>query len=101
MKLITAVIRSICLEKVITQLNNIGIKGLTVFEVKGRGEEVVLYRNFSVHSRIEIIVPDQQVERVRETILDVSCTGKQGDGIITVQEIKECTRIRTRETVTL
>lgn len=100
MKLITAVIRSMCLEKVITQLNDIGIQGLTVFEVKGRGEEVVLYRDFSVHSRVEIIVPDHQVERVRKTIIDVSCTRQKGDGVITVQEIKEFTRIRTGETLT-
>jgi nitrogen regulatory protein PII len=99
MKLITAVVRSICLEKVITGLNEIGVNGFTVFQVEGRGEEIVLYRHFSVHARIEIIVSDQEVDKVRKTILDLTQTGDRGDGIITVQEIKELTRIRTRETV--
>jgi len=47
MKLITAIIRSLCLEKVIAGLNKLGVKGITVSEVKGRGEEVILYRNYS------------------------------------------------------
>ena len=99
MKLITAVIRNICLDKVITELNSIGVKGMTVFAVKGRGEEVVLYRDYSLHSRIEIIAPDHEVDKVRQTILDVSCTGERGDGVITVQDIREFTRIRTGKTI--
>jgi nitrogen regulatory protein P-II 1 len=99
MKLITAVIRSICLDKLICGLNEIGVDGFTVFQVEGRGEELVLYKHFSVHARIEIIVPDQEVDKVRKTILDTTHTGERGDGIITVQEIKELTRIRTGETV--
>ena len=99
MKLVTAIIRSLCLEKVVTGLNKLGVKGMTVSEVKGRGEEVILYRNYSVHNKVEIILHDSEVDKVIETILDLTQTGIRGDGIITVQEVKELIKIRTQETL--
>ena len=72
---------------------------MTVTEVKGRGEEVVLYRNYSVHNKIEIILPDNEVDNAVKTILDLAQTGERGDGVITVQEVKELIRIRTKETL--
>ena len=99
MKLITAIIRNFSLEKIITGLNKIGVKGITISEVKGRGEEVILYRHYSIHNKIEIILPDNEVDKAIKTILDLAQTGERGDGVITVQEVKELIRIRTKETL--
>ncbi len=101
MKLITAIIRSICLEKVVTGLKKSGVKGITISEVKGVGEEIVLYKPYSVHHKIEIILPEKKVDKVIETILALAHTGEPGDGVITVQKIEELIKIRTGEKASL
>ena len=99
MKLVTAIVRTISLEKVVEGLKKIGVRGLTISEVKGVGEEIILYKPYSVHNKIEIIVSEKETDKVIKTILDLTQTGEPGDGVITVQKIEELIKIRTKETV--
>ncbi len=97
MKLVTAIIRSMSLERVVEGLKGIGIKGITISEVKGLGEEIRLYRPYTIHDKIELIVHDEEVERVLTTITEEAHTGEPGDGVIIVQKVKELIKIRTRK----
>ncbi len=99
MRHVTAIIRSINLEKVVEALKNIGVKGITISEVKGIGEETVLYRPYSVHDKIEIIVSEGEVDKIVEIISEAAQTGESGDGIICVQEVDQLIKIRTGERV--
>lgn len=99
MKIITAIIRCMDLEKVVNGLKKSGVKGMTISEVKGVGEEIVLYKPYSIHNKIEIIVHEAEVDGVIETILSLVKTGERGDGVITVQTIEELIKIRSGEKV--
>ncbi len=99
MKFITAIIRSINLEKVVKGLKETGVKGMTISEVKGIGEEIVLYKPYSVHNKIEIIVPEKEVDNVIETIVNMAQSREPGDGVVTVQKIEELIKIRSGEKV--
>jgi len=106
MKKVEAVIKPFKLEEVKEALTEIGVKGMTVTEVKGfgrqkghqeiyRGAEYVV--DFLPKVKLEIVVPDEMVERVIETILKSARTGKIGDGKIFVVPVEEVIRIRTGE----
>ena len=106
MKKIEAIIRTAKFEDVHTELAKIGIKFLTYSEVKGIGMEHAAtqqYRGaaydvgFIPRIRLEIVVPDDQVDKLVECLLQNAYTGKVGDGKIFVSEIKEVYRIRTKE----
>jgi nitrogen regulatory protein P-II 1 len=106
MKKIEAVIKPHKLDEVKEALNRIGIKGMTVSEVKGFGRQkghTELYRgaeyvvDFLPKTKIEIIVPGDLVERAVETITETARTGKLGDGKIFVTTVDEVVRIRTGE----
>jgi nitrogen regulatory protein PII len=99
MRHITAIIRSIKLEDVVKALKGIGVKGITISEVKGRGEEIILYHPYSVHNKIEIIVPEGEVDKIVERISDIAKTGERGDGIICVNRVDKLIKIRTGERV--
>ena len=107
MKLIMAVIKPFRLDNVRDALSEIGIKGMTVTEVKGFGRQkghTELYRgaeyavDFLPKIKLEVAVPSDLVDRVIESITTAAQTGKIGDGKIFVSEIEQVTRIRTGET---
>ncbi|MBI5180730.1 MAG: P-II family nitrogen regulator [Nitrospirae bacterium] len=106
MKKIEAIIKPFKLDDVKDALNEVGIHGMTVTEVKGFGRQkghTELYRGaeyvveFLPKIKIEAIVSDEDVEKVIETILKTARTGNIGDGKIFVYDIKETIRIRTGE----
>ena len=107
MKLITAIIKPFRLDDVRNALNEEGVQGMTVTEVKGFGRQrghTELYRgaeyvvDFLPKSKVEVAVADDQVERVIEAIVNAAKTGKVGDGKIFVTNLEEAIRIRTGET---
>lgn len=107
MKLIAAVIKPFKLDEVREALSEVGVKGLTVTEVKGFGRQkghTELYRgaeyvvDFLPKVKVEIGVDDDQVEAVIEAISKAAHTGKIGDGKIFVSPLAEAVRIRTNET---
>ncbi|WP_025040872.1 MULTISPECIES: P-II family nitrogen regulator [Nitrosospira] len=107
MKKIEAIIKPFKLDEVCEALNEIGITGLTVTEVKGFGRQkghTELYRgaeyviDFLPKVKIEIVVLEKLVDSVIETIVNTARTGKIGDGKIFVTSIEQVTRIRTGET---
>lgn len=106
MKKIEAIIKPFKLDDVKDALNEVGIHGMTVTEVKGFGRQkghTELYRGaeyvveFLPKIKIEAIVSDEDVEKVIETILKTARTGNIGDGKIFVYDIKDVIRIRTGE----
>jgi len=107
MKKIEAIVKPFKLDEVKDALNGIGIKGMTVSEVKGYGRQkghTEIYRgaeyvvDFIPKIRLDIIVQEEQVDQVIETILSVARTGKIGDGKIFVLPVERVVRVRTGET---
>ncbi len=106
MKLVTAIIKPFKLDEVREALAEIGVSGLTVTEVKGFGRQkghTELYRgaeyvvDFLPKVRIELAIPDSQVDSALEAIVKAARTGKIGDGKIFVTHIEKAVRIRTGE----
>lgn len=107
MKLVEAIIKPFKLDEVKDALNEIGIEGITVSEVKGFGRQkghTELYRgaeyvvDFIPKVKLEIAVSDDQVAKVVEAIQTTAKTGRIGDGKIFVIGLEEAVRIRTGET---
>nr|CAA6811810.1 MAG: Nitrogen regulatory protein P-II [uncultured Thiotrichaceae bacterium] len=107
MKLITAIIKPFKLDDVRDALGEIGIKGITVTEVKGFGRQkghTELYRgaeyvvDFLPKIKLETAVSDSVVDQVIEVISKSANSGKIGDGKIFVAPIEQAVRIRTGET---
>ena len=107
MKVITAIIKPFKLDDVREAVAEIGIRGITVTEVKGFGRQrghTELYRgaeyvvDFLPKAKIELAVPDEIADRVIEAIATTARTGKVGDGKIFVTELVQAIRIRTGET---
>ena len=106
MRKVEAIIKPFKLDEVKEALNEIGIQGITVSEVKGFGRQkghTELYRgaeyvvDFIPKIKMEIIVSDELVEQVVGTIAESAKTGRIGDGKIFVTPIDEVVRIRTGE----
>ncbi len=106
MKKIEAIIKPFKLDDVKTALNEVGVQGMTVTEVKGFGrqkghKEVYRGAEYVVELvpkiKIEVVVPDETLTRVLETIAKAAKTGKIGDGKIFVSTVGEAVRIRTGE----
>jgi len=106
MKKIEAIIKPFKLDDVKKELNDLGVQGMTVTEVKGFGRQkghLEFYRgaeydiNFVPKLKIEIVIPDQLVEQAISLILDKAKTGEIGDGKIFVSNVEEIIRIRTGE----
>lgn len=106
MKKIEAIIKPFKLDEVKEGLAAIGIKGMTVTEVKGFGRQkghTELYRgaeyvvDFLPKVKIEVVVTDEKVAQAVETIEKAARTGRIGDGKIFVLPIDEVVRIRTGE----
>ena len=106
MKLVTAIIKPFKLDDVREALSDIGVKGITVTEVKGFGRQkghTELYRgaeyvvDFLPKVKLEAGVDDDLVDQVIEAISKAANTGKIGDGKIFVSNLEEVVRIRTGE----
>lgn len=106
MKKIEAVIKPFKLDDVVEALQEIGIEGLSVYEIRGfgrqkgrseiyKGAEYVV--DFLPKTKIELVVNDGLVELAIETIQRSAKTGKIGDGKIFVTNVEQAVRIRTNE----
>ena len=106
MKLITAIIKPFKLEEVRESLDQLGITGMTISEVKGYGRQkghTELYRgaeyvvDFLPKVKVEVVVDDQMLQSCVESIQNAAHTGRIGDGKIFVSTLDEAIRIRTNE----
>lgn len=106
MKKLEAIIKPFKLDEVKEGLSKIGVKGMTVVEVKGFGRQkghTELYRgaeyvvDFVPKVKIELVVLSSELEKVIDTIEKIAKTGKVGDGKIFVYNVEEVVRIRTGE----
>lgn len=107
MKMVSAIIKPFKLDEVREALNEAGITGLTVTEVKGFGRQkghTELYRgaeyvvDFLPKVRVDVAVLDEQLDQVVDAIVQAARTGKVGDGKIFVMPLEQVVRIRTGET---
>ena len=106
MKKVEAIIKPFKLDEVKEALQQVGIQGLTVTEVKGFGRQkghTELYRgaeyvvDFLPKIKLEIVVTDEMVDKAVESIVESANTGRIGDGKIFVMPLEESVRIRTGE----
>ena len=106
MKKIEAIIRPFKLDDVREALSEIGVRGMTLTEVKGYGRQkghTELYRgseykiDFLPKIKIEIIAADSMVENIVSTIVNGARTGQVGDGKIFVSPVEDVIRVRTEE----
>lgn len=106
MKKLECIIRPFKLEEVKEALNNVGARGMTVSEIRGFGRSrghTELYRGseytieFVPKLRLEIVVAEENVDKVIEAVQQSASTGKIGDGKIFILPIDEIIRIRTGE----
>ena len=107
MKKIEAIIKPFKLDEVKEALQDVGVQGLSVIEVKGFGRQkghTELYRgaeyvvDFLPKVKLEIVVDDDLVDQAVEAIVDAAKTDKIGDGKIFVSPVEQAIRIRTGET---
>jgi nitrogen regulatory protein P-II 1 len=107
MKKVEVIIKPFKLDAVKTALNDIGIKGMTISEVKGYGRQkghTEIYRgaeykvDFLPKVKIEIIVEADMVEKIIDVVVEAARTGKIGDGKIFVLPVEKVVRVRTGET---
>lgn len=107
MKKIEAIIKPFKLDEVKEALQEVGVQGLSVIEVKGFGRQkghTELYRgaeyvvDFLPKVKLEVVTADDQAQRVVEAISNAAQTGRIGDGKIFVSTIDTAIRIRTGET---
>ncbi|MBM3617770.1 MAG: P-II family nitrogen regulator [Alphaproteobacteria bacterium] len=106
MKKIEAIIKPFKLDEVKEALQEVGLQGITITEIKGFGRQkghTELYRgaeyvvDFLPKIKIEIVLEDQLVERTVEAIIQAAHTGRIGDGKIFISPIEDAIRIRTGE----
>jgi nitrogen regulatory protein P-II 1 len=107
MKKIEAIIKPFKLDEVKEALQEVGVQGITVTEAKGFGRQkghTELYRgaeyvvDFLPKVKIELVLPDELVDRAVEAIQKAARTGRIGDGKIFISSVEEVIRIRTGET---
>ena len=106
MKLVTAIVKPFTLTDIKESLENIGVRGMTVTEVQGLGQQkghTEVYRgaeyavDFVSKIKIEVVVSDDLYSDVIEAIISASRTGKIGDGKIWVTPVDDVARVRTAE----
>lgn len=106
MKLVTAIVKPFTLTDIKESLESIGVRGMTVTEVQGFGQQkghTEVYRgaeyavDFVSKIKIEVVVSDDLYSDVIEAIISASRTGKIGDGKIWVTPVDEVARVRTAE----
>jgi len=105
-KLIAAIVKPFKLDEVRAALSDVGVRGVTVTEVRGFGRQrghTEIYRGaeyvveFVPKTKIEVAVDDALVEQVIEAIVNSAKTGKVGDGKVFVFDLEQVVRIRTGE----
>jgi nitrogen regulatory protein P-II 1 len=105
-KKIEAIIKPFKLDEVKEALHEVGLQGITVIEAKGFGRQkghTELYRgaeyvvDFLPKVKIELVIPDDMLERAVEAIQQAAYTGRIGDGKIFISSIEEAIRVRTGE----
>jgi nitrogen regulatory protein P-II 1 len=106
MKKIEAIIRPFRIDDVREALGEIGVKGMTLTEVKGYGRQkghTELYRgseyqiDFLPKIKIEVVVSDRLADKVVDTIVNAAKTGQVGDGKIFIYDVEDAIRVRTGE----
>jgi nitrogen regulatory protein PII len=106
MKKIEAIIKPFKLDEVREALVEIGVRGMTIGEVKGFGRQkgqTELYRGSEYHIdflpkiKIEVVASDEEQQEIVDAIIERASTGSVGDGKIFISEVSEVIRIRTRE----
>ncbi|WP_028578780.1 P-II family nitrogen regulator [Desulfogranum japonicum] len=106
MKKIEAIIKPFKLDEVKEALNEIGVAGMTVTEVKGYGRQKghkEVYRgaeykvDFNPKTKIELVLADELIEKAVTVIRDAALTGKIGDGKIFIIPVEDILRVRTGE----
>ena len=106
MKKIEAIIRHFKLEDVKNALSELGVRGMTVTEVRGFGRQkghTEMYRgaeyavDFLPKVKVEVAAPDGNVQKIVDTIMRTAQTGQIGDGKIFVSDLVNTIRIRTGE----
>ena len=106
MKKIEAIIKPFKLDEVKEALHEVGLQGITIIEAKGFGRQkghTELYRgaeyvvDFLPKVKIELVIPDDMLERAVEAIQQAAYTGRIGDGKIFISSIEEAIRVRTGE----
>ncbi|ACR17933.1 nitrogen regulatory protein P-II [Corynebacterium kroppenstedtii DSM 44385] len=105
-KLVTAIVKPFTLTDIKESLENVGVRGMTVTEVQGFGQQkghTEVYRgaeyavDFVSKIKIEVVVSDDLYSDVIEAIISASRTGKIGDGKIWVTPVDDVARVRTAE----
>jgi len=106
MKMVVAIVKPFKLDDAMQALTEIGVKGMTVSEVKGFGRQkghTELYRgaeyvvDFLPKIKIEVACSDEMAEKVAKALTDAAHTGRIGDGKIFIEPLLEAIRIRTGE----
>ena len=106
MKKVEAIIKPFKLEEVKDALAEIGVEGMTITEVKGFGRQkghTEIYRgseytvDFLPKIKLELVLPDSQIDAAIAAIVKAAKTGKIGDGKVFVSKIEDAIRIRTEE----
>ena len=107
MKKIEAIIRHFKLDDIKTALTECGVEGMTITEVKGYGRQkghTEMFRgneyaiDFVPKVKVEVVVSEERLRSVIDTIIGKAQTGQMGDGKIFVSDLSEVIRIRTGET---
>ncbi|TCO56965.1 P-II family nitrogen regulator [Actinocrispum wychmicini] len=106
MKLVTAIIKPFTLDDVKASLEQLGVLGMTVTEVRGYGRQkghTEVYRgaeyavDFVQKVRIEVLTDDAAVDKVVDAVVEAARTGKIGDGKVWVTPVETIVRVRTGE----
>lgn len=106
MKKVEAIIRPFRIDDVREALGELGVKGMTLTEVKGYGRQkghTELYRgseyqiDFLPKIKIEVVVSDRLADKVVDTIVNAAKTGQVGDGKIFIYNVEDAVRVRTGE----
>ncbi|HJK10804.1 MAG TPA: P-II family nitrogen regulator [Methanocorpusculum sp.] len=109
MKMIVAVIRPEKVDDVVDALEAVNVPGVTITDVRGRGEQggiCLQYRagKMQIHTlpktKLEIVVPDKDVDTIIKTIREHARTGKKGDGRIFVLPVEAAAWVRTDDFIT-
>ncbi len=108
MKMVVAIIRPERVEQVMDSLEDAGFVALTITEVKGRGEQKGIQLQFRGRTvevdmlekvKLEVVVEDEEVQRVVDAIIAGARTGKIGDGRVFILPVEKSVRIRTGEVI--
>jgi nitrogen regulatory protein P-II 1 len=99
MKIVSAVVRTTGVEGIVKALEEAGVKGITIYEVQGTGDQVQLFTPYTVHKKIEVIVPDDRADEVSDIIYEYGHTGLAGDGFIAVIPVECVMKIIKKEKV--